>query len=811
MLSDVTTDEDKRTYFQEHLYPTWREALSSLRGKLDGLARATIEANMVPFGVDDQTLIFTFKKKNCFADPGTLVLVAEAYRQLFGFTGEILAVAEATVNQVKAQVPETNAPVVLPDPGERAQFPGPPPDGEREPEKPSNGVRPPAQIWEACQNQLGGELSQATFARWVAPAQFASFADGTFTIAVEDPTARDWLESRLVSTLNRTLSGMMAQAVTTRIVVRQAPAEEPAPDHPANDPSQAKPTLPLERKLWMKEKTDSLLELFFRPNRVIGLPGYLLRWLPYLGGTGMSVLTGLRQSFYRKYHHLAVANQEFEASAPEVAQLAGVAKSTFWRTIGSPSLRWFIERVPLKAGEEQWFLDPLTQTVKRHVNKFCFVNTIPLTPGDADRLAQALIAAGGATQPEAALQQLLASEPKEYLGPMHQAPPSDWTGRDPALSTVEAVVMAVSGLTAREIPPELRQLIEKLSLAILSPAGDVVLISQYFWNHWLPRLGHNPSWIVIAMRDRGFVSAATGELRERVYLREGYAELAALLGIQRVKTVREWLPIGGNQDERENRPEPSLSGEEEYQAWLRQVPMHSDPWIDATRKALGRFLRVSLDPKQSNALNLWVRVGSDPLIPEDDLAYQMLLRLTDRFVQLPLELQTSFLNSISSLGGNRTHVGKSTGGNETHSVEDGDGIGTHPFEEQGGKETHTPEDLDGIRTHLDTLLGGNRTYPVPLWAEIGRLISLGGLRFLNSKSLKRYFQHFQNQLPTTITGKKFTAGEPEEPDHPPSRNDGEVVVEENGSPWNIPAGWDADHLLGVMGPRKFANSCARAR
>ena len=53
--------------------------------------------------------------------------------------------------------------------------------------------------------------------------------------------------------------------------------------------------------------------------------------------------------------------------------------------------------------------------------------------------------------------------------------------------------------------------------------------------------GPGPGWLVVLVRDRGYINPRTGEIRDEVTLPEGYAEAACWLGLRRVKTIWEWL------------------------------------------------------------------------------------------------------------------------------------------------------------------------------------------------------------------------------------------------------------------------------
>jgi chromosomal replication initiator protein len=76
------------------------------------------------------------------------------------------------------------------------------------------------QAWQSALGQLQMEMPKASFDTWVRDTQIASYDDGTFTVSVKNAYARDWLESRLSSTVTRLLMGMMNRSVDVLFVVR---------------------------------------------------------------------------------------------------------------------------------------------------------------------------------------------------------------------------------------------------------------------------------------------------------------------------------------------------------------------------------------------------------------------------------------------------------------------------------------------------------------------------------------------------------------------------------------------------------------
>jgi chromosomal replication initiator protein len=76
------------------------------------------------------------------------------------------------------------------------------------------------QAWQSALGQLQMEMPKASFDTWVRDTQVTSYEDGLFTVTVHNAYARDWLESRLSSTVTRLLMGIMNRSVEVTFVVR---------------------------------------------------------------------------------------------------------------------------------------------------------------------------------------------------------------------------------------------------------------------------------------------------------------------------------------------------------------------------------------------------------------------------------------------------------------------------------------------------------------------------------------------------------------------------------------------------------------
>ncbi len=93
--------------------------------------------------------------------------------------------------------------------------------------------------WQAALGQLQVEMPKSTFDTWVRDAEMVAYEDGSFVIGVNNAYARDWLESRLNSTVTRMLTGIMNRSVEVRFVVwlkeqAQQPVQAPQMARPVD-------------------------------------------------------------------------------------------------------------------------------------------------------------------------------------------------------------------------------------------------------------------------------------------------------------------------------------------------------------------------------------------------------------------------------------------------------------------------------------------------------------------------------------------------------------------------------------------------
>ncbi|MEJ5241282.1 MAG: chromosomal replication initiator protein DnaA [Anaerolineales bacterium] len=82
------------------------------------------------------------------------------------------------------------------------------------------------QAWKSVLGQLQMDMPRASFETWVRDTYPLSYQNGVLTVGTPNAYARDWLEARLTSTVNRMLIGILNAYVQVRFVVAPPPGAE---------------------------------------------------------------------------------------------------------------------------------------------------------------------------------------------------------------------------------------------------------------------------------------------------------------------------------------------------------------------------------------------------------------------------------------------------------------------------------------------------------------------------------------------------------------------------------------------------------
>lgn len=130
------------------------------------------------------------------------------------------------------------------------------------------------EIWTAALGQLQLQMTQATFDTWVKDSVLLSVDGDTYTIAVQNAFAKDWLENRLCPTIQRTLVGIVSRPDLKIEIVVEGNGTDPSPGDDNDPPAQPDPAEPIAVEL---VSFDPTLKGF------VMVANYAARfWQPYL-------------------------------------------------------------------------------------------------------------------------------------------------------------------------------------------------------------------------------------------------------------------------------------------------------------------------------------------------------------------------------------------------------------------------------------------------------------------------------------------------------------------------------------------------
>ena len=388
----------------------------------------------------------------------------------------------------------------------------------------------PQKIWDWILSNLQQEMSRAWFETWVKPAVPLTFADGVFTLGCHNQYTIDWLNSRLKATIERQLSGMFGQPVELAIeLLTPAQAED---EYQADNPEPEATSIASNGTF--EPVYASLRDALLQPERVVKMPVYFLRWLPYVGARTIFEVVGLWQEYYLSSRGKQPTGGEKVATRIEnVCRWAGVSRAQLFRDFApGSSLNWFVGKI-----ETDHERDRKTGRSKKSANKYALYG-IPLTPGDAEDLAAYLRAKDIQRDPANALREAIAAQPNEILRYPFRAPPENMRDLIPRRITVQDLVKSLVG---RRLESDLADLTDQLSDRLLAP-GDFILLSWYFVQNWLPLLGHDAAMLIALLRNQCFFNDETGEIRDTVWIHGGLSTLAARLGIENPRQVALWFP-----------------------------------------------------------------------------------------------------------------------------------------------------------------------------------------------------------------------------------------------------------------------------
>jgi hypothetical protein len=147
------------------------------------------------------------------------------------------------------------------------------------------------QIWQATLRELQLQMTKATFDTWVKNTRAISHEGEIFVIGVPSAFARDWLENRLLTTVERTLVGIIGYPVQVEFALLE---ERTLADSQGQRPAAVSPQQEGEQ-LALEPIYATAASAIIRPELNVATSLYSVqKWLPLLGVQRWTLVQVLR-------------------------------------------------------------------------------------------------------------------------------------------------------------------------------------------------------------------------------------------------------------------------------------------------------------------------------------------------------------------------------------------------------------------------------------------------------------------------------------------------------------------------------------
>ena len=437
----------------------------------------------------------------------------------------------------------------------------------------------PDEAWASALGQLQMEMPRASFDTWVRDTEAVSLKHGLMTIATRNAYARDWLESRLGSTVQRMLIGILNQSITVEFVVRDSANEELEPDGDQEDEQD----VAIEAVQWLDY--DKIVQ----PHKQVVVKGYLRRLGMEIGPKAIWLYIGFHQAAWRV--HANGKESGLALHSREVMRFSGLSFGAFWRLLRQPDIQsqltGLVQRVdPPHERKYRRGRDGRPHRIPIHYQVYM---TPRLTRADASVIysrLKSLLDTG--TSLSTALQELLA-----VVDVMELITPVESNRTEVAMNSVMDMARLETG---EVLQPDIDHLAQELHRRIINALGDIH-ITHYFITETIRQFNLTPAqaWLVTVARDMAYLNSRTGERREVVTFKNGYQEMAGLIRSNRFKTVQAWFNLHWSTQQRGG----------DLTRFLNEVePVESNTYPDLRVESMPRSFRVLLDePLDANGSN----------------------------------------------------------------------------------------------------------------------------------------------------------------------------------------------------------------
>ncbi len=399
------------------------------------------------------------------------------------------------------------------------------------------------QAWQSVLGQLQMEMPRASFDTWVRDTRALSLDDGTITIGVRNAYARDWLDNRLASTINRLLVGILNDSVAVNFVVADQNDDVLEEDDSSSGDDRDEQDSGIALQLEANQSSDYFMEV--RPDHCVMIEGYHQR-LCEKGDetlTDLSLYIGFRQAVFPDWKR---AGEPVElartVSVRKILEFAMcIGRSKFFellpgKEIGSTNkviAGGHVEIKETRASTKEKFVDTNTYLVRMRpllarVDATAVKNVIH------ERVAHTVEKDEARREALNALYDLLNCDIGKWL--VETAGESNVD-----VSTPRTVAGVVEKVLGESMDDDLNRASDLLHEKIVNAFG-MIKLTHYYIRVVVPTLRFSiaQSWAITFARDRAWFDYKTMTQKDYVIAPNGIADLARWVGVT-PKIVKKWL------------------------------------------------------------------------------------------------------------------------------------------------------------------------------------------------------------------------------------------------------------------------------
>lgn len=292
---------------------------------------------------------------------------------------------------------------------------------------------------------------------------------------------------------------------------------------------EATPTVPMgtvARDFSLLPGAASITEAIIRPESIVAVPTYTLRFVPYAGSAAVLIAIALRQASYRTSKQngdpstYPVKGDSVNVEVASLLRSLGgvISRAKFFRLFKEGKLDWFVSR----AAPEHTFEDG---RIQRLPNTYQYRGLL-LTPGDACDLLTWLQANNLEDHPLDTLTAAIQTGRDQILQFPYRIPISENPVFEQATSVRDVLLHALGTTTVDSV---LSSLCDALSMHLIRPESFLT-IPWYWFKKVLPELGDDMGALYLMSKACCYVDWVHGQDRNTFWVPGGLPTLQGWIG-----------------------------------------------------------------------------------------------------------------------------------------------------------------------------------------------------------------------------------------------------------------------------------------